>query len=86
MIIDAERKIRYERIFERRSGKDLIDFETFVLQEEREWYGAEGAFDMNIRSVMEMADFTIHNNISLEDLFSQVELFLQQYGEEKSAT
>lgn len=79
LVIDAERKIRYARIFERKSGKDLIDFGTFVLQEEREWYGAEGEHDMNIRSVMEMADFTIENNISLEDLFKQVDGFLEKY-------
>jgi len=78
LMIDAERKIRYERIFARKSGKDLIDFETFVLQEEREWFGTEGAFDMNIRPVMEMADHRIENNISLSDLYQQIDDFLQK--------
>lgn len=80
LVLDAERKIRYQRIFERKSGKDLIDFETFVLQEEREWFGAEGAFDMNIRSVMEMADHRIENNVSLEDLFKQLDDFLAKFS------
>jgi dephospho-CoA kinase len=79
LVLDAERKIRYDRIFHRRSGKDHVDFETFVLQEEREWHGALGAHDMNIRSVIEMADHVIENNISLEDLYAQVELFLEKY-------
>lgn len=80
LVIDAHRKIRYDRVFNRRTGKDLIDFETFVLQEEREWYGAEGAHDMNIRSVMEMADHTIENNISLKDLYAEIDLFLEKYS------
>ncbi len=81
LVIDAQREIRYARIFERKSGKDLIDFATFVEQEEREWYGAAGAFDMNVRLVMEMADFTINNNISLNDLYRQIDVFLQTFND-----
>ena len=80
VVVDADRKLRYQRIFERKSGKDLIDFDTFVLQEEREWFGAEGAHDMNIRLVMEMADYRILNNISLDDLFAQMDAFLEEQG------
>lgn len=76
LVIDADRKVRYDRIFARRSGKDLIDFDTFVQQEEREWYGQEGEYDMNIMSVITMADHTIQNNVSLEDLHRQIDQFL----------
>lgn len=78
LVIDANRKIRYDRIFHRRTGKDLIDFDTFVQQEEREWYGQEGPYDMNIMSVIKMADHTIMNDISVEDLFAQVDAFLSE--------
>jgi dephospho-CoA kinase len=74
--IDADRKIRYERIFKRKSGKDLIDFGTFVEQEEREWYGVEGSHDMNIRAVMDMADYTIENNGTIEELQIQIDAVL----------
>ncbi len=80
LVVDADRKVRYDRIFARKSGTDLIDFDTFVQEEEREWYGAQGAHDMNIRSVMEMADFTIQNDISLLDLYEQIDTFLLKYG------
>lgn len=77
LVIDANRAKRYERIFARKSGKDLIDFNTFVEQEEREWYGKEGEHDMNMQGVMHMADYTILNNGSLEELHSQIETFLK---------
>jgi len=73
IIIDADRELRYQRILERRSGKDFIDFESFAEQEEREWYGAEGPSDMNIKEVMKMADYTIMNNGTLPDLYKEIE-------------
>jgi dephospho-CoA kinase len=79
LVVDADRKIRYDRISARKSATDLLDFDTFVEQEEQEWYGAEGKHDMNIRSVIEMADHTIFNNISLHDLHQQIDAFLQKF-------
>lgn len=76
LFVDADRKLRYERVISRKSGKDHIDFDTFVAQEEREWYGAEGAHDMNIRRVIEKADHTILNNGTLEELYAQIDAFL----------
>lgn len=73
LIIDADRKIRYDRISGRKSGKDLIDFDTFVEQEEREWYGVEGAHDMNIRAVMDVADDTILNEGTLAELHQKID-------------
>lgn len=73
LIIDADRELRYQRIQGRRSGKDLIDFEAFRDQEEREWYGAEGPSDMNIKEVMKMADYTILNNGTKGDLYKSIE-------------
>lgn len=78
LVVDADRKIRYERIFARRSGKDRVDYDTFVEQEEREWYGAEGVHDMNIKSVIRMADYTIENNDSLDHLYTDVEAFIKK--------
>ncbi len=73
LIIDADRELRYQRIQGRRSGKDLIDFEAFRDQEEREWYGAEGPSDMNIKEVMKMADHTILNNGTKGDLYKEID-------------
>ncbi|OGG41581.1 hypothetical protein A2837_00360 [Candidatus Kaiserbacteria bacterium RIFCSPHIGHO2_01_FULL_46_22] len=78
ILVDADRKTRYERIFKRKSGKDLIDFDTFVEQEEREWYGTEGEHDMNIRKVMDMADFSILNDSTVEELYKKIDEVLSK--------
>ena len=77
-VVDAERKLRYDRIYARRSGKDLVDFDAFVEQEEREWFGREGQHDMNMKKVMEMADDTIFNSGTLEELHIQIERALKK--------
>ena len=79
VVVDADRPLRYKRIYARRSGKDLIDFDTFVEQEEREWYGAEGSHDMNVRVVMDRADYTILNNGSLQELYTQIDAMLKEF-------
>ncbi len=76
LAVDADRKLRYDRIFKRKSGKDMVDYDTFVEQEERELDGAEGSYDMNIKSVMEMADAVIYNDNHTELLYEEVEKFL----------
>lgn len=78
MVIDADRTIRYDRIVARKSGTDLLDFNTFVEQEERERYGTEGAYDMNIQSVIEMADYTIFNDGSISELHAKINAVLEQ--------
>jgi dephospho-CoA kinase len=80
IIIDADRKLRYERIYARRSGKDLVDYDAFVEQEEREWYGTLGGHDMNIKTVMDMADHRIENNGTLEDLQREIDSVLARIG------
>lgn len=78
LVVDADRKLRYDRIFARKTGKDFVDFDTFVTQEEREWYGAEGDHDMNMRKVMDMGDHTIQNDGSLEELKTSIDEVLQK--------
>ena len=78
LVVDADREERYRRIQKRKSAKDLIDFETFIEQEEKEWYGSEGEHDMNMKAVMMMADHTIQNNGTLEELHQKIEEFLKK--------
>lgn len=84
LVVDADRKLRYDRIFARKTGKDFVDFDTFVAQEEREWYGAEGDHDMNIQRVMDMRDYTILNNGTFEELKGQVDEVLEKMAQTKS--
>lgn len=75
--VDADRKIRYKRIQERASSSDNVTFEEFVALEEREMNDPD-PHGMQKAKVMAMADYTIENNTSTEDLYSQVEDFLKK--------
>ena len=74
--VDADRRIRYDRVTLRASSTDDVDFDTFVMHEEREMASTE-PFDMNIISVMRMSDYRIENDGSLEELHVKVEAMLQ---------
>lgn len=70
--VDADRKIRYERVVTRGSETDKVDFDTWVEQEEREWHNT-AAYDMNVPAVMAMADVTLTNNGTVEELHAQID-------------
>lgn len=73
--VDADRKIRYERAVLRGSATDKVDFDTWVIQEEREWNN-EAAYDMDVPGVMKMADYTITNDGTLVELQAQTDAIL----------
>lgn len=75
LAVDANQRLRYERINDRGSATDKLDFDTFVAQEEAEW-SARADEGMNIPAVMELADHTIYNDNHTELLFAEVEKFL----------
>ncbi len=70
--VDADRKIRYERIRARMSETDQVTFEQFCEYEDREMQGTE-PWDMNVFGVMGRAQHTFMNNTTREALFAQVE-------------
>lgn len=75
--VDADRKLRFERIKRRASHTDKLDFETFIMEEEREWHGAEGSHDMNVMEVIARADAKVTNEGTLEDLHRQLDEVLK---------
>jgi dephospho-CoA kinase len=78
--VDADRKIRYERISRRGNEKDKVSFEKFCEQEEKELNATE-AHEMNIVGVMKMADYTVTNNARIEELYAQLDTVLKQITE-----
>jgi len=70
--VDADPKIRYERIKLRNSETDQIDFDTFIANEKREMTTTDPT-KQNLKKCQEMADFVFMNNGSREDLFKAVE-------------
>ena len=76
--VDADVHLRYERVQNRRSATDKVDFDTFFTQEELEKNDPD-PHGMQKAAVMEMSDFIIKNDGTLEDLHNQIEEFLAQY-------
>lgn len=67
LAVDADPKLRFQRISERKREKDPATYEAFVAQEAKESAG-EKPTDQQINLTMEMADARIENEGSLDDL------------------
>lgn len=75
--VDADPRIRYERIVIRNSETDKIDFDTFIQNEKREM-NTEDPNKQNLSKCLEMADFVFTNNESLDTLQKEVDKVLQK--------
>jgi dephospho-CoA kinase len=77
LAVDADQKIRYERIVGRKSDLDKVSFEKFVSDEQREMISSDPT-KQSISECMRRADVVIRNDGNLDDLAHQVEQFLHQ--------
>lgn len=75
--IDAESKIRYERIQLRNSETDKVDFETFLSNEKQEMQSADPN-KQNLSKCIQMADFVLQNNGNIAELNQQIEQCLKK--------
>lgn len=73
----ADQKIRFERIKLRQSEKDNVTFEEFQKQEEKEFQNADPNAQ-NLPKCIEMSDYVINNNGSLENLYEQIEKIINK--------
>ncbi len=71
LAVDADRRVRYERIRSRGSATDTISFEKFCADEEREMSAVE-PHKQNISACMAQAEYTIRNDGTKEELYEQV--------------
>ncbi len=79
LAVDADEALRYERVQERRSAKDQVTFEQFAAHETLE-KNDPNPHGMQKAKVIALADYTIFNNGSREELEESIEEFLNQYG------
>lgn len=70
--VDAMPEVRYQRIVLRRSETDRISYEEFLDNENREMQSTDPSAQ-NIRECMDLADFYLNNDGSIEDLHLQIE-------------
>jgi len=75
LAVDANPESRYQRIKGRNSETDQIDFNTFLENEKREMSSTDPAHQ-NIHKCIEMADFTLTNNQTIDGLHVQVNAIL----------
>lgn len=75
--VDADPKIRFERIKLRNSETDHIDFDTFIANEKREMTATDPN-KQNLKKCREMADFVFYNDGSRDDLKQAVEQVIKK--------
>lgn len=75
--VDADPKLRYERIRERGSEKDNISFQAFIEGEEKELQ-SDDPKKQNLKKCISLADYKFTNNNSVPELFGQVEDVLKK--------
>jgi dephospho-CoA kinase len=78
LAVDADPKIRYERIAARASAKDKVSFEKFLTDEEREMHATDPN-KQNLARCIELADEHIANNGTIEELRAQVDNILKKH-------
>lgn len=77
--VDADQKLRYERIQGRASESDRVTFEEFISHEALEMNDPDPN-GMQKAAVIAAADYTIQNNTSLEELHRQIDAVLAKIG------
>lgn len=70
--VDTDRRLRYERIVKRGSETDMVSYETFAANEERE-LNATDPNKQNLNACMKLAHFHFSNNGTFEALYAQVD-------------
>ncbi len=73
--VDADERVRYERVQGRRSETDQVSFEQFRAHEELEAHDPN-PHGMQKQKVIAMADYTIMNNGSIKELYQSIEATL----------
>lgn len=75
--VDAPPEIRFQRIKKRNSETDRIDYETFLMNEQREM-ASQDPNAQNIGKCIELADYRFMNNGTIEQLNRQVDAVLEE--------
>lgn len=83
IFVDADIKIRFERLVKRGRAGDVGEFEKFKEQEEKQLNGQSGG--MNLSKCRKMADYVIVNNCSIEEFKDRIKQTFQQIKEKAEA-
>jgi hypothetical protein len=78
--VTADADVRFERISKRGSVKDNVTKEEFIAQQDREEKGSDDPNKSNIFNVIKFADYKIENSADLNELYAQIDEFLQKFA------
>ena len=73
--VDADQKIRYDRVHVRGSDTDDVTFEKFCSQEAAEMTSSKPT-EQNLARCIELADVVLTNDSTVEEFHTQIEAFL----------
>lgn len=76
LAVDADPKLRYKRNFVRGTSTDNVTFEKFLADEEKEMESTDPN-KQNLKKCIEMADFVIENNGTVDELNKKIEEILK---------
>lgn len=77
LAVDADQMLRYERVQRRQSESDHVTFEEFKAHEDLEANDPD-PHGMQKMKVVAAADYTLHNNGTIEELHAQIDRALGQ--------
>ena len=77
LAIDANPKIRYNRIVERNTETDKISYQTFLENEQREMTSADPN-KQNLSKCIAEADFKLQNDSNFEELYITLQHIINQ--------
>ncbi len=75
--VDADPNLRYERVQERKSVTDRVDFNNFMAEEQREMNNEEPHMQ-NIAACVRLSDYRFKNNATIEMFYKKVRKTLEQ--------
>lgn len=78
LAVDADARIRYNRIRKRNSETDRVSFQTFLQNEEREMH-SDDPTRQNLAECIRQADFLIRNDGDMNALNLQIECFYRKF-------
>lgn len=78
LAVDADARIRYNRIRKRNSETDQVSYNTFISNEQREMHSTD-TNKQNLAACIQQADYVIQNDRGLEDLHKKIEDFFRKF-------
>ena len=74
--VDAEPKIRFERMLKRKKDTDVKSFDEFEKIDRRDRGINQPTFGQGVKKCIQMADFQINNDGRLDELYLKVNSIL----------